>query len=88
MLVINLLHIDLQVHVSIVIEKSVNFTFFLWSKDSMFASASLDGAIILWSSLSLSYTRQFNFVKDYEGPFHTYPASTQHIFTVDQVEHW
>ena len=53
----------------------------------MFASASLDGAIILWSSLSLSYTRQFNYVKDYEGPFHTYPASTQHIFTVDQVEH-
>ncbi|XP_066020812.1 WD repeat-containing protein 41 isoform X2 [Pocillopora verrucosa] len=52
--------------------------------DSMFASASLDGAIILWSSLSLSHTRQFNFVKDYEGPFHTYPASTQHIFTVDQ----
>ncbi|XP_066020813.1 WD repeat-containing protein 41 isoform X3 [Pocillopora verrucosa] len=51
---------------------------------SMFASASLDGAIILWSSLSLSHTRQFNFVKDYEGPFHTYPASTQHIFTVDQ----
>ncbi|XP_078372588.1 WD repeat-containing protein 41-like [Oculina patagonica] len=52
--------------------------------DSMFASASLDGAIVLWSSHSLSYTRQFNFVKNYEGPNHTYPASAQHVFTVDQ----
>ena len=51
----------------------------------MFASASLDGAIVLWSSHSLSYTRQFNFVKNYEGPSHTYPSSTQHVFTVDQV---
>ncbi|XP_068694485.1 WD repeat-containing protein 41-like isoform X1 [Montipora foliosa] len=52
--------------------------------DSMFASASLDGAIVLWSSHSLSYTRQFNYVKNYEGPSHTYPSSTQHVFTVDQ----
>ncbi|XP_073244644.1 WD repeat-containing protein 41-like isoform X2 [Porites lutea] len=52
--------------------------------DSMFASASLDGAIVLWSTHSLSYTRQFNFVKNYEGPSHTYPSSTQHVFTVDQ----
>ena len=51
----------------------------------MFASASLDGAVVLWSSHSLSYTRQFNFVKNYEGPNHTYPASAQHVFTVDQV---
>ena len=51
----------------------------------MFASASLDGAIVLWSSHSISYTRQFNFVKNYEGPNHTYPASAQHVFTVDQV---
>lgn len=51
----------------------------------MFASASLDGAIVLWSSHSLSYTRQFNFVKNYEGPSHTYPSSTQSVFTVDQV---
>ena len=51
----------------------------------MFASASLDGAIVLWSSHSLTYTRQFNFVKNYEGPHHTYPASAQHVFTVDQV---
>ena len=53
--------------------------------DCMFASASLDGAIVLWSSHSISYTRQFNFVKNYEGPNHTYPASAQHVFTVDQV---
>lgn len=52
--------------------------------DSMFASASLDGAIVLWSSQRLSFMRQFNFVKDYEGQYHTYPASAQHIFTVDQ----
>ncbi|XP_020611699.1 WD repeat-containing protein 41-like, partial [Orbicella faveolata] len=52
--------------------------------DCMFASASLDGAIVLWSSHSISYTRQFNFVKNYEGPNHTYPASAQHVFTVDQ----
>ena len=58
---------------------------FLFTSDSMFASASLDGAIVLWSSHSLSYTRQFNFVKNYEGPNHTYPASAQHVFTVDQV---
>ncbi|KAL9986795.1 hypothetical protein ACROYT_G000993 [Oculina patagonica] len=53
--------------------------------DSMFASASLDGVIVLWSSHSLSYTHQFNFVKNYEGPNHTYPASAQHVFTVDQM---
>lgn len=52
--------------------------------DGMFASASLDGAIVLWSSLTFSYTRQFNYVKNYEGPCHTYPSSAQHLFIVDQ----
>lgn len=59
--------------------------FFGFILDGMFASASLDGAIVLWSSLTFSYTRQFNFVKNYEGPCHTYPSSAQHLFIVDQV---
>ncbi|KAK3733295.1 hypothetical protein QZH41_011132 [Actinostola sp. cb2023] len=52
--------------------------------DSMFASASLDGAIVLWSTLSLSYTRQMNYTKNYEGPDHMFPYSVQHLLAVDQ----
>ncbi|EDO42332.1 predicted protein [Nematostella vectensis] len=52
--------------------------------DSMFASASLDGAIVLWSSHSLSSTRQLNLMKNYEGNSHMYPYSVQHLFSVDQ----
>ncbi|KXJ28865.1 WD repeat-containing protein 41 [Exaiptasia diaphana] len=52
--------------------------------DSMFASASLDGAIVLWSTLSLSYTGQMNYMKNYEGTDHMFPYSVQHLFAVDQ----
>lgn len=51
----------------------------------MFASASLDGAIVLWSTHSLNCTKQFNSVENYEGPNHMYPNSIQSVFTVDQV---
>jgi hypothetical protein len=51
----------------------------------MFASASLDGAIVIWSTHTLSYTRQVNYMKNYEGTDHMYPYSVQHLFAVDQV---
>ena len=61
--------------------------FILKPSDSMFASASLDGAIVLWSSHSLTCTKQFNFVKNYEGLNHMYPNSIQSAFTVEQVKY-
>lgn len=48
-------------------------------------SASLDGEIIVWSSVNLQPIKQFNEVPEFEGDSHLYPYSVQHLFVLDQV---
>lgn len=52
--------------------------------DESFASASLDGEIILWSSNSLKPIKEFNKIWEFEGRNHLYPYSVQHMFVLDQ----
>lgn len=52
--------------------------------DESFASASLDGEIILWCSNSLQPIKQFNRVEEFEGFDHLYPYSVQHMFILVQ----
>lgn len=51
--------------------------------DGSFASGSIDGTIILWTTQTLNPSRYFNSIKEYEGRSHRYPFSVQHMTTLD-----
>jgi len=62
-----------------------SITFVLCITDSMFASASMDGAIIIWSSNSLDIIRQFNNYENFLNlSDHTYPYKVNHLIMVDK----
>ncbi|XP_057305846.1 WD repeat-containing protein 41-like [Hydractinia symbiolongicarpus] len=53
--------------------------------DAMFASASMDGAIIVWTTHRLEPTRKFNHYETFMNTLdHTYPYAVQHIMIADQ----
>ncbi|KAL5004598.1 hypothetical protein ScPMuIL_018054 [Solemya velum] len=52
--------------------------------DSSFASGSIDGTIVLWSTQSLLPSRYFNTRSDYEGADHLYPYSVQYMLPIQQ----
>ena len=52
----------------------------------MFASASMDGAIVIWSSHRLDVIRQFNYYENFTNiSDHTYPYKVNHLIMTDQV---
>ncbi|XP_064650755.1 WD repeat-containing protein 41-like [Lineus longissimus] len=51
--------------------------------EATFASGSLDGTIILWTTHSHSPTRYFNSQGEYEGMYHDYPHCIQHMICVE-----
>lgn len=54
--------------------------------DAMFASASMDGAIIVWTTHRLEPTRKFNHYETFMNTLdHTYPYAVQYIMIADQV---
>ncbi|KAJ8299865.1 hypothetical protein KUTeg_022612 [Tegillarca granosa] len=52
--------------------------------DIMFASGSLDGTIILWSTQSYLPTYTFNIMSEYKGKDQRYPYSIQHMICVEE----
>ena len=58
----------------------------LFVLESMFASGSIDGTIILWKTDNLLPFRYFNSItEDYQGKNKTFPYSVQHIACVEAV---
>lgn len=56
------------------------------SLEATFASASMDGVIVIWSSLHLAPYRKFNHYDDFMSlSDHTYPYSVQHLLPVEEV---
>ena len=53
--------------------------------DVLFASGSIDGTIMLWTTQTLTPTRFFNSMLDYEGYEHLYPYSVQKMCCVEKV---
>lgn len=51
--------------------------------DSIFASASLDGAIILWSTNSFSAVKQFNYKENYQK--RNFPDRVWQIIVMEEV---
>lgn len=58
-------------------------TGFNWFVDSIFASASLDGAIILWSTNSFSAVKQFNYIENYQK--RNFPDRVWQILVMEEV---
>jgi len=53
--------------------------------EATFASASMDGVIVIWSSLHLAPYRKFNHYDDFMSlADHTYPYSVQHLLPVEE----
>ncbi|XP_077863707.1 WD repeat-containing protein 41-like [Saccoglossus kowalevskii] len=52
--------------------------------DVSFASGSLDGTIMVWTSHGLNPSREFNFIKKYKGDHHAYPFSVQHMVAIEE----
>ncbi|XP_074651942.1 WD repeat-containing protein 41-like [Tubulanus polymorphus] len=52
--------------------------------DTLFASGSLDGTVVLWTTHTISPTRYFNTVNEYKGIEKTYPFSIQHMLITDE----
>lgn len=53
--------------------------------DAMFASASMDGAIIIWTAHRLVATRKFNHFDNFVNiTDHTYPYSVQHLIVAEK----
>ncbi|XP_064609365.1 WD repeat-containing protein 41-like [Liolophura sinensis] len=52
--------------------------------DASFASGSIDGTIILWTTQTLAPSRYFNSIPDYQGREHLYPYSIQHMICIDE----
>ncbi len=54
--------------------------------DAMFASASLDGTIMIWTTYHLFPTRQFNFHDVYvDANRNTFKFNVNHLFALEQV---
>ncbi|XP_077989189.1 WD repeat-containing protein 41-like [Glandiceps talaboti] len=52
--------------------------------EASFASGSIDGSIMVWTSHALNPSREFNFIKLYQGDSHCYPFSVQDMVTVEE----
>ena len=53
--------------------------------DAMIASSSLDGMVVLWSTLSLSPMRKFNEYEKYRDNNHTFPYCVHHLVALEGV---
>ena len=53
--------------------------------DKLFASGSLDGTILLWSSETFIPVKKLNTMADYKGKANIYPYSVQYIACENQV---
>ena len=53
--------------------------------DAMLASSSLDGMIVLWSTLSLNPMRKFNEHEKYRDQQHCYPHCVNHLVALEGV---
>jgi len=62
------------------------YDIFLLFLDAMFASASMDGCIIIWTTHRLVATRKFNYFDNFMNlTDHTYPYSVQHLMVAQTV---
>lgn len=58
-------------------------THVIWIDESQFASSSLDGTVILWSSETFTSIKFLSLKRrDFQGSSHFYPYSVQHMFAL------
>ena len=72
-------------HHKIILYMKLDWWFFVFV-DGMFASASMDGCIMIWTTHRLVATRKFNNYENFMNiSDHTYPYSVQNLLVAEKV---
>ena len=80
------MYIETELHVQCTYLKNTEFYDLSFQYlDKLFASGSLDGTILLWSSETFIPVKKLNTMADYKGKANIYPYSVQYIACENQV---